>query len=134
MENLYDHQRDQISRIFGCLVANGYGGRDAGFIAHECPSGGMHITAEDITMEIADDAGNPVPHGRAGEGVKQRLGQAVQVEIERVEAIPKETSGKYRYVVSRVNPAPVPAPEILGAYLEHNHADQRYLCHFCRIR
>ena len=26
-----------------CPVANGYGGRDAGFIAHECPSGGMHI-------------------------------------------------------------------------------------------
>ena len=33
-------------------MANGYGGRDAGFIAHECPQGGMHITAEDIIVEI----------------------------------------------------------------------------------
>jgi len=60
-EKLYDHQRDQISRVFGCRVANGYGGRDAGFIAHACPAGGMHITAEDIIVEIVDDAGNPLP-------------------------------------------------------------------------
>jgi phenylacetate-CoA ligase len=42
-ERLYDHQREVISRI-ACPVANGYGGRDAGFIAHACPSGSMHIT------------------------------------------------------------------------------------------
>ncbi|MEN6586462.1 MAG: AMP-binding protein [Sulfuricella sp.] len=72
-EKLYDHQREQISRIFGCKVANGYGGRDAGFIAHECPSGGMHLTAEDIIVEILDDAGNPVPHGQAGEIVTTHL-------------------------------------------------------------
>ncbi|WP_294250313.1 hypothetical protein [Propionivibrio sp.] len=36
-ERLYDHQRDDITRVFGCPVANGYGGRDAGFIAHQCP-------------------------------------------------------------------------------------------------
>lgn len=219
-EKLYDHQREQISRVFGCRVANGYGGRDAGFLAHTCPSGGMHIAAEDIIVEIVDDAGNPVPHGQAGEivtthlatkdfpfvryrtgdvgvlddrpcpcgrglpllkeiqgratdflvaqdgtvmhglalvyvlrdlpgvrqfkivqeslqrtrilvvtdagfheestgiivaGVKQRLGQAVQVEIERVDIIPKEASGKYRYVVSRVNPALASVPEMSGA-------------------
>ena len=38
-ERLYDEQRQQISKTFGCPVANGYGGRDAGFIAHECPQG-----------------------------------------------------------------------------------------------
>lgn len=72
-EKLYDHQREQISRIFGCRVANGYGGRDAGFIAHECPSGGMHLTAEDIIVEIVDEGGNPVPHGTAGEIVTTHL-------------------------------------------------------------
>src|SRR6185295_11711487 len=36
-ERLYDEQRKTIERLFGCRVANGYGGRDAGFIAHECP-------------------------------------------------------------------------------------------------
>jgi len=50
-ERLYDDQREAITRVFGCPVANGYGGRDAGFIAHQCPSGGMHITAEDIIVE-----------------------------------------------------------------------------------
>ncbi len=32
-ERLYDDQREIIGRIFQCRVANGYGGRDAGFIA-----------------------------------------------------------------------------------------------------
>ena len=72
-ERLYDHQRDDITRVFGCPVANGYGGRDAGFIAHQCPQGGMHITAEDIIVEIVDSDGNPVPHGTAGEIVVTHL-------------------------------------------------------------
>lgn len=72
-EKLYDHQREQIERIFGCKVANGYGGRDAGFIAHECPEGGMHITAEDIIVEIIDVDGKPLPHGQAGEIVTTHL-------------------------------------------------------------
>jgi len=66
-ERLYDEQRATISEIFGCPVANGYGGRDAGFIAHECPSGSMHITAEDIIVEIVDKEGSVLPHGEAGE-------------------------------------------------------------------
>ncbi len=66
-ERLYPEQRDQITRVFGCPVANGYGGRDAGFIAHECPAGGMHITAEDIIVEIVDGEGKPQPPGNAGE-------------------------------------------------------------------
>jgi len=53
-ERLYDDQRTTIEQVFGCRVANGYGGRDAGFIAHECPEGRMHVTAEDIvTVDIA---------------------------------------------------------------------------------
>lgn len=66
-ERLYDHQRTAIENAFGCPVANGYGGRDAGFIAHECPSGSMHITAEDIIVEIVDDQGNVVPTGEKGQ-------------------------------------------------------------------
>jgi len=72
-ERLYDHQRDDISRVFGCPVANGYGGRDAGFIAHQCPQGGMHLTAEDIIVEIVDKDGKPLPHGEAGEIVVTHL-------------------------------------------------------------
>ncbi len=72
-ERLYDHQRAQIAKAFGCPVANGYGGRDAGLIAHECPSGGMHISAEDIVVEIVDPEGNVLPVGDSGEIVVTHL-------------------------------------------------------------
>ncbi|MYM35015.1 glycosyltransferase [Duganella sp. FT94W] len=65
-ERLYEDQRSLLTRAFGAPVANGYGGRDAGFIAHECPEGGMHITAEDVIVEILDAAGEPVPPGENG--------------------------------------------------------------------
>lgn len=72
-ERLYDEQRALISSTFGCPVANGYGGRDAGFIAHECPHGRLHITAEDVIVEIVDNAGLPLPAGAAGEIVVTHL-------------------------------------------------------------
>ncbi len=72
-ERLYDEQRQQIQKTFGCAVANGYGGRDAGFIAHECPAGGMHITAEDIIVEIIDAQGKVLPAGESGEIVVTHL-------------------------------------------------------------
>jgi phenylacetate-CoA ligase len=72
-EQLYEHQRRRIERVFGCPVANGYGGRDAGFVAHECPEGGMHLTAEDVLVEIVGDDGTPTPTGTAGEIVVTHL-------------------------------------------------------------
>lgn len=72
-ERLYDHQRAAISEAFGCPVANGYGGRDAGFVAHQCPAGSMHITAEDIIVEIVDEHGIVVPPGVSGEIVVTHL-------------------------------------------------------------
>jgi phenylacetate-CoA ligase len=72
-EVLYDTQRQQIERTFGCPVANGYGGRDAGFIAHQCPAGGMHISAEDIIVEIVDESGRSVEPGISGEIVVTHL-------------------------------------------------------------
>lgn len=72
-ERLYDHQRELIERIFNCPVANGYGGRDAGFIAHQCPSGGMHMTHEDVIVEIVDAQGRVLPHGESGEIVVTHL-------------------------------------------------------------
>jgi phenylacetate-CoA ligase len=76
-EQLYPDQRARIARTFGCKVANGYGGRDAGFIAHECPEGGMHISAEDIVVEVVDPgSGAPVSPGGAGEIVITHLATA----------------------------------------------------------
>jgi phenylacetate-CoA ligase len=72
-EMLYEDQRRAIAQAFGCQVANGYGARDAGFIAHECPSGGMHISAEDIVVEIVDANGTRLPPGQSGEIVITHL-------------------------------------------------------------
>ena len=72
-ERLYDHQREAIEKAFDCPVANGYGGRDAGFIAHECPDGSLHITAEDMVVEIIDNDGNVLPAGESGEIVVTHL-------------------------------------------------------------
>ena len=75
-ERLYDYQREAIERAFDCPVANGYGGRDAGFIAHQCPHGGMHITAEDIVVEIVDEQGTVLPCEEKGEIVITHLNTA----------------------------------------------------------
>lgn len=72
-ERLYDHQREKIEKAFNAPVANGYGGRDAGFIAHECPKGNMHTTADDIIVEIVDAQGHVLPHGESGEIVVTHL-------------------------------------------------------------
>ena len=75
-ERLYDHDRALIAQQFACPVANGYGSRDAGFIAHECRHGGMHISAEDIIVEIVDEQGNVLPDGEAGEIVVTHMATA----------------------------------------------------------
>jgi phenylacetate-CoA ligase len=72
-ERLYDHQRQAIESAFGAPVANGYGARDAGFIAHECPQGSMHISAEDVIVEIVDAKGRVQPTGSSGEIVVTHL-------------------------------------------------------------
>ncbi len=72
-ERLYDTQRALISEVFGCPVANGYGARDAGFIAHECPSGSLHISAEDIMVETVRPDGSRCAAGEAGEIVVTHL-------------------------------------------------------------
>ena len=75
-ERLYDEQRETIASVFGCRVANGYGGRDAGFIAHECPVGGMHISAEDIIVETLDESGRAVGADVPGEIVVTHMATA----------------------------------------------------------
>lgn len=66
-ETLYPEQRAVIERVFAAPVANGYGSRDAGFIAHQCPSGSLHLSAEHIVVELIGGAGQPVKAGEKGE-------------------------------------------------------------------
>jgi phenylacetate-CoA ligase len=72
-ERLYPEQRRTISNAFGCPVANGYGARDAGFIAHECPRGSLHLSAEDIVVETVGADGRSTPSGQPGEIVVTHL-------------------------------------------------------------
>jgi phenylacetate-CoA ligase len=72
-ERLYPEQRGAISNAFGCPVANGYGARDAGFIAHECPRGSLHLSAEDIVVETVGADGRSMPAGQPGEIVVTHL-------------------------------------------------------------
>ncbi|MCD4698965.1 MAG: phenylacetate--CoA ligase family protein, partial [Phycisphaerae bacterium] len=72
-EVLYDNQKQIISEAFGGVpVVNGYGSREGGFIAHECPEGRMHITSENVIVEFVKD-GNPVGPGQSGEIVVTHL-------------------------------------------------------------
>lgn len=72
-ERLYDDQKAVIEQVFGCRVANGYGARDAGFVAHECPRGSLHVNAEDIIVEIVGADGCAVAPGISGEIVVTHL-------------------------------------------------------------
>ena len=66
-EKLYDDQRADIAAVFGAPVANGYGARDAGFIAHQCPAGSLHLSAEDIVVETLLPDGSAAGIGQPGE-------------------------------------------------------------------
>jgi phenylacetate-CoA ligase len=66
-ETLYPDQRAAIENAFATKVANGYGARDAGFIAHQCPHGGLHQSAEHVLVELLDESGNPVAADQTGE-------------------------------------------------------------------
>jgi phenylacetate-CoA ligase len=71
-ETLYADQREVIERVFGAPVANGYGSRDAGFIAHQCPQGTLHLS-ERIVVELLGADGRPVRPGESGEIVTTNL-------------------------------------------------------------
>ncbi len=53
-ETLHDFQRDEIAQAFQCPVLNEYGARDAGILAYSCPENNMHISSENVIIEILD--------------------------------------------------------------------------------
>lgn len=71
-EVCYPQDRELIEEYFGVPVADGYGSREAGFIAHQCPHGGMHVTAENVIVEILQD-GKEAETGESGEIVVTHL-------------------------------------------------------------
>jgi phenylacetate-CoA ligase len=66
-ELLYDHQRQSISTLFGGIpVADGYGSREGGFVAHECVKGRYHVMDPNYVVEFIRD-GLPAQAGEDGE-------------------------------------------------------------------
>lgn len=71
-EVCYDHDRKTIADYFQVPVANNYGSREVGFIAHECPLGTMHVTDENVIVEVIQN-GEAVAPGESGEIVVTHL-------------------------------------------------------------
>lgn len=63
-ETLHPHQREVIGKAFACPVVNEYGARDGGIIAYECEVGNMHITWDNLILEVID----PVDKQVLGQG------------------------------------------------------------------
>ncbi len=59
--------RAVIEEQAGTPVADGYGSREGGFVAHQCPAGGYHQTMESLIVELLDAEGRPVAEGQPGE-------------------------------------------------------------------
>ena len=66
-ETLHDYQRKAIEAALSCPVVNEYGARDAGILAYQCPCGQMHITAENVILEVLNpETFAPAAPGESG--------------------------------------------------------------------
>ena len=62
-EILFDAQKQLISRVFDAPCVCDYSAAEAGLIAHECPSGNLHITDENLYAEALDESGEAIEDG-----------------------------------------------------------------------
>ncbi len=73
-ETLTDEARAGIESAFGVPVRNTYSCAEAGYLASPCPAGhGLHVHAENVYLEVLDDAGDPVAPGETGRVVLTTL-------------------------------------------------------------
>jgi len=72
-EELTEEARHSLESSFGVKVYNEYGSGEIGTIAHECPLGQLHISAENVLVEVIDARGNPCEPGELGELVVTEL-------------------------------------------------------------
>ena len=77
-EPLASAQRATIHAAFGVPVANEYGCRDGGLVAHEAPGGSLLVMSEQVLVELLDGDGDPVPPGEIGEVVITNLASHAQ--------------------------------------------------------
>jgi len=66
-EKLHDFQRTLIERVFRAPVFETYGSREFMLIGGECGEhAGLHLTMENLLVEVVDDGGRPAPAGEEG--------------------------------------------------------------------
>ena len=66
-ERLHDYQRQTIERVFRAPVFETYGSREFMLIGAECDRhAGLHLTHENLLVELVDDEGLPVQPGTEG--------------------------------------------------------------------
>jgi phenylacetate-CoA ligase len=66
-EKLHVFQRSLIERVFQCPVFETYGSREFMLIGGECSKhSGLHLTMENLLVEILDDDGQPTAAGEEG--------------------------------------------------------------------
>ncbi|APG26447.1 hypothetical protein A7E78_00335 [Syntrophotalea acetylenivorans] len=66
-EKVYPYQREVLQKVFGAPVFNTYGSREFMLIASECEKHeGLHISMENLIVEVVDDDGRPTRPGEVG--------------------------------------------------------------------
>lgn len=66
-EKIYPYQRETIEKVFGTKVFNTYGSREFMLIAAECEKHeGLHVSTENLIVEIIKDDSTPAQEGETG--------------------------------------------------------------------
>jgi phenylacetate-CoA ligase len=66
-EKIYPFQRELIERVFRAPVFETYGAREFMLIGAECDRhSGLHVTIENLIVEVLEDDGRPTPAGKEG--------------------------------------------------------------------
>jgi len=69
-EKLHDFQRELLERVFAAPVFETYGSREFTLIGAECERHtGLHLTMENLLVEVVDEDGCPTPVGEEGDVV-----------------------------------------------------------------
>ncbi|WP_430536122.1 hypothetical protein [Listeria rocourtiae] len=53
-EKIFDAYQPMVEKVFGSKIISEYGATETGIIAFECPDGNMHMTMENVIVEVID--------------------------------------------------------------------------------